>query len=1502
MKFDFSQYKDPTGNLTPPSDEDLGFLGHAGDIAMAPVRGIAGAAEAVYDLADWALMDWLPDAEDNFGLGHSKTLAGGLVQGISQFMVGFVPGLGAASWAGRGLGLAGVGLKAGKIGKAVHAAKAAGQAKKATAIQWGASFGRSVAAGAVADFAVFDAQEARLSNLLQQFPALQNPVSEFLAADEDDTEVEGRLKNLLEGGILGGMMEPFVMGLRALRTARKARQGGMTPDEAAEVAMEKSGLRDKGIAQDISPSSKELDNLFGVPAAPKKIPPYSDDYPVPKGIDEMKNRINREASQGDMSAKEAQFANNLIDRLNQQGGLEDLGIRFRTNKNIGGEGVAGNYDFYKRIVSIATQTVERGGFKKTFTHEIWHALSEIVAPKHLSSLRRDLKKAQKAFSKKHGLKHEDMFDEFGEASGAFRKFVKDNGIEKQESYRLTNEEEWLAENMMETTLKRLDLEADTKSLIGFMRYTIQNILTEIKATFGKGTYDKVARGFLEGTYSQGSKMKPGALFDPAGLARPFRGIVADISEEASTGASTTTKDVPINFDRVSSVDATRAVIDNMRAGTHDRLHTRQTMSDAELAADANPHTAEIADMLGWEDPGDLVAMLQSHGERGRDYILLHNAIRDHSDRLSNEAVKSIEADIRIGNEAELMHAEQLIRLSEEFIIATSEGATVAGQLLRGQKRIAGIETMPTPKAPEAPPISGRGGGEGTGTGTGRGVEEGTGTGTGRGAGEGTEEGAARTGLDRILSEESYRPDTPEAAQVRSDYFEAVGGGDRTRGVKIIKERVTRWKAVKDAQGNIAATKAARDFATKPQMLVEYWLNAILSGPLTHLVNATSNTANTLFLPFERALGQAATLHFGEAAKELSFFFHLGSQFQDAMTSAGSAWKNWGDPLDSLTAFDTAKGGGFDRAISARNFGKSTDDVGGAAIDYIGKALNLPSRLLLTSDSFFKHLNYRATVRAGLFREGAAAGMTGRQLADHVEEGLQSMIKDGQHYSYKNVRMAAEKEARAKFGGMKNGAEKTQAIKSHILKYMNDNWDKHVDDLTGVNSRSLLAKKALHYGREVTYTQSLTDPNRSALVKAAGKWNTLVNEAPVFRLVTPFVRTPTNLISFFLNRSVGAYADLAKIGVRKVRHLKAADKELAEAMGKKGPELQDVLGRMATGGMFFYGASMAYSSGALTGGGPRDPHKRRLMESQGWQPYSFRIGDTWVSYRRFDPFASFFGAAADIAESMAEAPPEERGTLEALMGAVVTSAAKNITNKSYLTGMARVSSMLSDPDRYAASWLEQTAASMTPFSSLAGQTIGSSEHQKELRGALDAIRAKYGLTGDSVIDFDAKVEDRRNVFGAKIARPDVLWPAPAFYTKVKDDFVLGELNNLGHGFSPPSRIVNEIDTSQHLNSTGQSFHDRWQEQHGTVRIGGRTLKQAMKALMKSRGYQRLPADHFEGNKSPRIGEVQKLIRKYRARAFDLTLREFPDVNALYKRNSQIKSYRKAGRDIQSLLDY
>jgi len=1210
MKFDLSGYQNPDGSLQAP-EEELGFWGTVGDMGMGVVRGVVGAGEGVYDLADWALMDWLPDAEENFGLeiGHSKTLAGGLVEGISQFMVGFVPGMWGVGHLGKVVGLAG---KAGKVNKAARAASIAGKAKTSKAIKFAGNFTKSTAAGAVADFAVFDAQEKRLSNLIQQFPSLQNPVTEFLAADEDDTEIEGRLKNLMEGGILGGMMEPFVAGLRALRAARKAKAEGETPNAVNDKMLAK--IREAEQAR--KPDADEI--------VEEPIVREGDEAPMREQDEIVEEPVVRE---------------------------EEVTPDIPTGARKPAEGFPFNLDRHS----------DRVGADKILEAQVRSASPEVQA--ELVNVRK-----------------------------------------------MTNED---------------------------VRAHAEEVNEELGA-LGASRFSKRELDHLDST------------------------------------------------DQLAEVVAKQNVLRN--------AHQQYVRLADELAEKARTGTAE--------------------------------------------------------DEVRFMLVQQ--RAEAVGVLVKRNQEKIAQAL--GAQRMQGTDMLPDRDLIPMEVL----------------------------------DGADPKFVDDALAE--------------------LGGGDMTRGRKKVQDTIAKYQAVREAQGSGAATKYLQDKAKYSEMLVEYWINSILSGPLTHMVNMTSNTLNTLFLPFERALGHAATFQFGQAAKDLGFYAHLTSQFQDAMSAAAGAFRNWGDDLDSLGVVDTRKG--YDRSIKSSNLPGLSNTIGGAAVDWIGKALNMPSRFLMAEDAFFKHLNYRAMAREGLFKEGAAAGKTGTELAQHVEEGLQKMIVDGQHYTYKTVRLNAEKRAADEVAkaGIKDPGERQMAMKKLTRRYMDQDWNRYVDPDTGENARSVLAKQALQYGRDVTYTRALDDPDRSALVKATGKYNKLVNDVPLMRLITPFVRTPTNLLSFYLNRTVGAYADLAKMSYKgSVKYIKAANKDMAEAVAKGGPSKADVLGRFATGNMLMFGAGMAFHAGTITGGGPKDPARRKQLEATGWQPYSFRVGNEWYSYRRFDPFASFFGTIADFNEAMAESDGEDQQIFEAVMGAVVNSAARNVTNKSYLTGMARISNVLSNPDRYGSAYIESTIASMTPFSSLAGQTIGASEHQKEIRGIVDAIRTKYGLTSETDLEFmgiTTQVEDRRNLFGDKVEKPSLLAPFPIHYTEIKDDVVMDELQTLGrqNAFSPPSKIFNSMDSTAYTNSKGQTLYDRWLELHGSVRLNGRTLKQAMKKLIQSRKYQNLPLEDFEGIESPRVGELRKLIRRYRAEAKEQALTEFPEAKALNDRNTKIKHYRRAGRDIQSLLDY
>lgn len=158
-------------------------------------------------------------------VAQPDTLAGGLTRGMTQFVAGFLPalkaiqGLGFASKIGQGSEALQVAEAMGNTGAFTEALKAFQTAGKVAA---GAE---TTAASMVTNFAAFDAHAERLSNFLKEFPILNNPVTRYLAANPNDSELEGRVKNVIEGlGVDAALSTAFLGGLKTVRAFKKFRE------------------------------------------------------------------------------------------------------------------------------------------------------------------------------------------------------------------------------------------------------------------------------------------------------------------------------------------------------------------------------------------------------------------------------------------------------------------------------------------------------------------------------------------------------------------------------------------------------------------------------------------------------------------------------------------------------------------------------------------------------------------------------------------------------------------------------------------------------------------------------------------------------------------------------------------------------------------------------------------------------------------------------------------------------------------------------------------------------------------------------------------------------------------------------------------------------------------------------------------------------------------------------------------------------------------------------
>jgi len=214
-----------SGLVKNPDQEDANYWNIARDMALSAPQGVFNAIEEQGDFLDENIIslgglefgdqdgkltfkDFIPtfvppskwkteeySKKRQLPTFHKpETLAGNMTEGISRFLTGYA---GPAKFL-KGAGLGGTAIR---------------------------RTGRALIGGAVADLTVFDPNEGRLSDMLVEFdsPVLNNAVTQYLATDKEDGEMEGRLKNVLEGMALGGVAESIFYGIKGFKQMKKTK-------------------------------------------------------------------------------------------------------------------------------------------------------------------------------------------------------------------------------------------------------------------------------------------------------------------------------------------------------------------------------------------------------------------------------------------------------------------------------------------------------------------------------------------------------------------------------------------------------------------------------------------------------------------------------------------------------------------------------------------------------------------------------------------------------------------------------------------------------------------------------------------------------------------------------------------------------------------------------------------------------------------------------------------------------------------------------------------------------------------------------------------------------------------------------------------------------------------------------------------------------------------------------------------------------------------------------
>ena len=129
------------------------------------------------------------------------------------------------------------------------------------------------------------------------------------------------------------------------------------------------------------------------------------------------------------------------------------------------------------------------------------------------------------------------------------------------------------------------------------------------------------------------------------------------------------------------------------------------------------------------------------------------------------------------------------------------------------------------------------------------------------------------------------------------------------------------------------------------------------------------------------------------------------------------------------------------------------------------------------------------------------------------------------------------------------------------------------------------------------------------------------------MILPFVLTPANLAAATYNYSPAAVLSVAKNALDFNNTIKNNAPFEEKVLAQK--KLVDSVGRMTAGTVLYAIAYAIAKAGKITGDEDDDKDVAAMMQSMGWQKYSIKIGDTYVSYDWAEPFANPFAVMAEI---------------------------------------------------------------------------------------------------------------------------------------------------------------------------------------------------------------------------------------------------------------------------------
>jgi hypothetical protein len=319
-----------------------------------------------------------------------------------------------------------------------------------------------------------------------------------------------------------------------------------------------------------------------------------------------------------------------------------------------------------------------------------------------------------------------------------------------------------------------------------------------------------------------------------------------------------------------------------------------------------------------------------------------------------------------------------------------------------------------------------------------------------------------------------------------------------------------------------------------------------------------------------------------------------------------------------------------------------------------------------------------------------------------------------------------------FKELSRGVEKELQIKS-LSKELGENSDiirKNIEDVLNgkqLNTPEKTEKfsKALdeinEYAKYVTFQNELGDAGKS--------FTNFINKSKVGFLITPFIRTPVNIL---------------KVGLKPLEAIKFTSPEYRAKFNEMSAmEKSHELRRITAGALMFSAVATMVMDGTidLTGSGAEDRSKRDLLERQGWRPNSIKVGDKYISYQNLNPFNVLLGMLGNYSDDLKynQKPKDDELSSLQKISKTLGGFAETFTDQSFLSGLSNFFKWINKKDPY---YLEQFLQMPVPGVLSIGKDVekylGGDDKQYETKGFYDKLMNRIGVTSE--------LKEKLDVFG------------------------------------------------------------------------------------------------------------------------------------------------------------